>query len=155
MINPGSACEALSFRFVRAIRSHIYERVKRVLCVASYKHARRVRSILCLCESCACVLCFRLAWRPVELPAADYVDVQMVDGLTAMLACVDHSAKTVVEFFHFRHFANLHKKASKNLGIFYFSYIGNMNFGQNQYMCRALWINISDCDARLIFEYNV
>jgi hypothetical protein len=79
----------------------------------------------------------------------------MIDRLTTVLACVHHRAKSVVQLLQFRHLGDFHKKASKNLGIFHFSYIGNVIFGQNQYMCRALWINISDCDARLIFEDNV
>lgn len=89
------------------------------------------------------------------MPATDNMYVKVVDGLTAMLAGVHHRAKSLVKFLRFSDFADLHKKASKKLGIFYFSYIGNMIFGQNQYMCRALWIDISDCDARLIFSDNV
>jgi len=89
------------------------------------------------------------------MSATDNMYVQVVDGLTAMLASVYYGAESVVKLLRFRDFADLHKKASKKLGIFYFSYIGNMIFGQNQYMCRALWIDISDCDARLIFSDNV
>jgi hypothetical protein len=96
-----------------------------------------------------------LTRRPFKMTPTDDVDVQMVYRLTAMLAGVHDGAKTMVQFLGFGDFANLHKKASKNLGIFHFSYIGNMIFGQNQYMCRALWINISDCDARLIFSDNI
>ena len=89
------------------------------------------------------------------MSSTDDVDVQMVYRLTAVFAGVHNGPKSMVQFLGPGDFADLHKKASKNLGIFYFSYIGNMIFGQNQYMCRALWINISDCDARLIFSDNI
>ncbi len=37
-----------------------------------------------------------LAWRPEELPATEQMYMQVIYGLTAVCACVDHDAKAVV-----------------------------------------------------------
>jgi hypothetical protein len=90
-----------------------------------------------------------LAWGPVHGASAEYVNMQMVNGLSAVVACVEHQAKAIREFALGERSSFLQQMAkdfSRSFG-----YIGEVLFWDKQPVRGSLRVNVGERERLLVF----
>jgi hypothetical protein len=87
----------------------------------------------------------------MKLSATKNVNVQMVHGLSAIITGVDDKSETVVQFLRLGYRARLLKKFTEQFFITALCNIVYVLFGNDEYMCWRLRIDIAESEPIVLF----
>ena len=96
--------------------------------------------------------------RPMHAPAAQKVQMQVSDRLSAVRFCVDHESKTGSVNLELARdsVCRPHKRGQKVAVVFFeFGDIGNMTFVRKQNMNRRLGVYVCETQHRVVFKNDL
>ena len=89
------------------------------------------------------------------MPAAEQMQMQMVDRLAAIVACVHNDPVTMIQLFFACNLRRRRHHMTDQRSIFSQRLRGGDNVlpGNNQKMCRRLGIDVGEADAAFVFVH--